>query len=197
VINDHVYVLFSRTHFTRAIYWYTTIMYTCIIIICTRRWNARPVNINHIVIRSTTIIRSAAALLHGRRRLWSVTWKIISNVFQPTYGRWKTENSLPPLPTTAARRRRVFACLRHHTSTAANHTIYDVHLQIWGRIFVFIIRTTLYAPFFTCVILFSVLPTAAPHRFCNNINYKKIVLSPWPVSILIALGIEKEKIMFF
>jgi len=157
------FMFFSRTHFTRAIYWYTTIMYTYIIIICTRRRNARPVNINHIVTRSRTIIRSAAVLLHGRRRwrLWSAAWKIIFNVFQLTFCRWKTEKviQIPPPRTDTARLQQ----------TIQFYIICDVYLQIWGRVFLSTMRTTvdelffLYLWFIPIIILISTITMASKY----------------------------------
>ena len=156
-------------------------MYTyIIIIICTRRRNSRPVNINHIVTRSRTIIRSATVLLHGRRRrrLWSAAF----NVFQPTFRRWKTEKLIRPLSPPSPNSRLPKAGFR--VPTAANHTIirYDVYLQIWGRIFLSIMRTTVYAPFFIRMIHFYILPTARIWR----VNTERVGYSS-----------EKEKIMFF
>lgn len=144
-------------------------MYTYTLL-CTRRRNARPVNINHIVIRSRTIIRSAAALLHGRR-LWSAAWKIIFNVFQPTFRGWKTEKNIqhPSLPTVT-HRRRVLVCL-NHAVTEANHTILwcvSTNLTLYTSVY---IMRTVYAIFFIRMILFFILSTAAPHYSCNNICY--------------------------
>jgi len=148
------FMFFSRTHFTRAIYWYTTIMYTH-----TRRRNARPVNINHVT-RSRTIIRPAAALLHilWRRRLWSAARKIIFFFPGPHLIGGKRKNVFVRSPATTAVRLLLYLS-RHgcvisvYTPTLTNlwsyvifpfiRTVYAVfYTQIFRRVYIIIILLT-------------------------------------------------------
>jgi len=138
-----------------------------IIIICTRRRNARPVNINHIVTRSRTIIRSAAELSHGRRP-WSAAWKIIFNVFRPTSRWWKTEKLIHPPPPNSHLPSPRFRVHIRHWSKPYNYIIMWCVPTILRSYYVSVYNADNCAQALFFTRHFSILPTAALNHSYNN-----------------------------